>query len=354
MKPISRASRASTTAEETPAALSTSYTVGTSNDKITSQTTRGSRPNTRARTATSTLGLSGNHEIICAITESRGVSPTVGLAFVNLLTAEAVLCQIVDNQSYVKTLHKLAVLDPTTSIVPQTAVVPVKSKLIHVLQTNLRTGVTIKSAPRKYWDETAGIDYINRLAFEDEVETIKVSVGGNFFAVCCLAAVRRDYSRLPLFDLLRLVQVLQFIDLELGFTFSFHSMRMRYEPSEGSMMIDLPTIRSLELIENLQDPRSKHCLFGLLNTTLSPMGCRLLRGNLLQPLTEKGTLERRYDAVEDLLGHQEMFQAVRDGGFRLPICFRPAYVTPALKGSLDLDKVLTEVCRYRFLLLLSN
>ena len=165
-----------------------SFTVGTSRDP-TASATGTSEPRTRARTATSTHAVSTGHDIVCAVTESRGVSPIVGLGFVNLSTAEVVLCQIVDNQSYVKTLHKLAVLEPTTIIVPETAVNPVKSKLFHALQPNLLLGVSLERAPRRYWDEDAGVDYIHQLAFEDEVETFKVSVTGSFFAVCCLSAV---------------------------------------------------------------------------------------------------------------------------------------------------------------------
>ena len=228
----------------------------------------------------------------------------------NLGTAEAVLSQIVDNQSYVKTLHKLAVLDPTTILVPQTAVQPT-SKLMHILQANLSDKVHVQDAPRKFWDEAAGVDYIHQFALEDEVEALTVSIGGNFFAICSLAAVSSSIHshKLPS----HVKQVLKYVDLELGWTFSFHSMRMRYEPSEGSMLIDLPTIRSLELIQNLHDARSKDSLLGLLDVTHTPMGSRLLRGNILQPLTTNRDLERRYDAVDDLLAHVEPFTATRQG-----------------------------------------
>ena len=90
-------------------------------------------------------------------------------------------------------------------------------------------------------------------------------------------------------------------------------MRIKYEPPDGSMMIDLSTIRSLELIQNLNDPKSRDCLFGLLNHTLTPMGSRLLKSNILQPLTEKTTLEERYDALQELTTHEEIFSAVRHG-----------------------------------------
>ena len=79
------------------------------------------------------------------------------------------------------------------------------------------------------------------------------------------------------------------------------------------MMIDLSTIRSLELIQNLQNFKSKDCLFGLLNETLTPMGGRLLRSNILQPLTDVEVLGRRYDALEELTIKEDMFLATRQG-----------------------------------------
>lgn len=78
-------------------------------------------------------------------------------------------------------------------------------------------------------------------------------------------------------------------------------------------MIDLSTIVSLELIQNLQNAKSKDCLFGILNETLTPMGARLLRSNILQPSTEIAKLNTRYDAVEELSSNEGMFFAVRQG-----------------------------------------
>jgi len=109
------------------------------------------------------------------------------------------------------------------------------------------------------------------------------------------------------------MQVLKYIDLGLGMTFTYHSLRMRYEPSEGSMMIDVSTIHSLELVQNLHNPKSKDCLYGLLNETLTPMGARLLRNNVLQPLTDADVLNTRYAAVDNLTTKEEMFFATRAG-----------------------------------------
>lgn len=79
------------------------------------------------------------------------------------------------------------------------------------------------------------------------------------------------------------------------------------------MLIDLSTIVSLELIQNLQNSKSRDCLFGVLNETLTPMGSRLLRSNVLQPSTEQAKLLARYDAVEELSTKEELFYSARQG-----------------------------------------
>ena len=144
-----------------------------------------SKPKT-TRPTTSASTVAGDQQVICAITESRGISPVVGLAFVNIYTAEASLCQITDDQNYERTLQKLAVFDPTEVLIARTAASP-KSRLLQYLEAYL--DCEIQHIERKHWSEAAGLDYIDQLAFVDEVEAIKVSASGNYFAICCLAAV---------------------------------------------------------------------------------------------------------------------------------------------------------------------
>lgn len=115
--------------------------------------------------------------------------------------------------------------------------------------------------------------------------------------------------------------------MELEQAFVSHSLRIKFAPSEGSMTIDLSTVVSLELIQNLQNSKSRDNLYGLLNETLTPMGSRLLRANILQPSTERNKLTARYNAVEDLSTKEDMFVSVRE----------------ALKGFIDADRTLTSV-----------
>ncbi|KAK2774629.1 MutS protein msh4 [Onygenales sp. PD_12] len=270
----------------------------------TAQSSSGHPRTTRPTTAATSVA---SQEIICAISESRGISPTVGLAFVNLSTSEAVLCQICDSQTYARTVHKLAVFDPTEVLFMKTAKDP-RSKLYSIVEENLPQ-LTITAADRRLWAEKTGHEYVEQFAFREDLESIKMSLEGSYFAACCLAAA------------------LTYVEIELGKTFTHHSLRIKYEPSEGSMLIDLSTIVSLELIQNLQNSKSRDCLFGVLNETLTPMGSRLLRSNVLQPSTEQAKLLGRYDAVEELSTKEEMFFSVRE----------------ALKSFVDSDRVLTSL-----------
>lgn len=169
---------------------STSYLESTRTSHPNTSLTIDGKPRNRPKTAASTSGGNREQQIICAISASRGISPIVGLAFVNFTTTEAVLCQISDNQTYVRTIHKLFVYQPTEILFVNTAAQP-KSNLYATVEANLpilpHTRIVV--IDRKYWSETAGLEYIQQLAFKQDVEAVKVSVGGNFYATCCIAAV---------------------------------------------------------------------------------------------------------------------------------------------------------------------
>ncbi|KAJ8102776.1 muts domain V-domain-containing protein [Lipomyces tetrasporus] len=246
--------------------------------------------------------------VVCAVSEGRGVAATVGLSFVSIDTGECVLCEIVDSQTYIRTIHKLTVYDPVEILVANSTVEPAKSKLCSIIEDNL-PGAKLIPIARKYFNESIGHDYISQLSFPKDVESISVLIASKFFPVCALAAVMKH------------------IEINLNLTFAAHSLRIRYEGSEGSMLIDYSTIRNLELIQNIANPKVPHSLLGILNNTHTPMGLRLLRSNILQPLTDAATLEARLDALEELTQNEELFFSCQS----------------SLKPFQDLDRLLTSL-----------
>lgn len=128
-------------------------------------------------------------QTICAVSEARGVAPTVGLAFIHITTGEAVISQICDNQFYSKTLHKIQVFEPTEILIVSTAGPPnAKSSMYSCIEEQI-IGSKLVSIDRRYWSEIAGLDFIKQLAFAQDVQALTVAIGGNYFATCCFAAV---------------------------------------------------------------------------------------------------------------------------------------------------------------------
>ncbi|KAK2049085.1 muts domain V [Colletotrichum somersetense] len=271
------------------------------------------RPSTSYSTRTSQtpfLPHSEKHTIVCALNEGRGITPAVGVAFFNVDTGEAILSQISDNRFFVRTLHKLRIMEPSHLLIVSSCCPPnPKSRLYSHIEEHMPDSKIIPF-DRKHWSEMEGLNYIQNLAFREDAEAVKVAIGGSFFATCSFSAA------------------MKFVEHEFSFRIIPHSLRIRYQPSEDTMMIDVSAIISLEILQNLRDPRSKDSLFGILKHTRTPMGSRVLRSNLLQPSTLKDSyLEPRYDALEELLSNHDMFLAIRE----------------ALKSVLDIERVLTQL-----------
>ncbi|KAG9077625.1 MutS protein msh4, partial [Ceratobasidium sp. UAMH 11750] len=78
------------------------------------------------------------------------------------------------------------------------------------------------------------------------------------------------------------------------------------------MMIDCETARNLELVQSSTVRKSKNSLFGLLNHTFTPMAHRLLRVNILAPITDQTAIDHRLDVVQELVNDEEKYTAIRD------------------------------------------
>ncbi|KAF7558757.1 hypothetical protein G7046_g5408 [Stylonectria norvegica] len=276
----------------------------------------GTRPSTasgrksRTTTTSSILGLTDSQNVVCAVSEARGVSPSVGVALVNVSIGEVVISQICDNQSYVKTIHKIQMSAPSRILFMSTACPPNKPSTLFSLVQELLPEAEVHAVDRSAWSETEGLEYLQNLAFKDDVEPLKVATQGKFYAISSFAAA------------------MKYIEQHFGLNVVSHSLRIRYQPSEDTMMIDIAAIQSLEIMQNLRSSKSKDCLFGLLNFTSTPMGSRMLRSNILQPPTRQDSfINPRYDALEELTTNEEMFLEIRK----------------ALKLFLDMEKLLTKL-----------
>jgi len=93
------------------------------------------------------------------------------------------------------------------------------------------------------------------------------------------------------------------------------------------MVIDAATRRNLELVRTIRQGAREGSLLALLDRTRTPMGARMLRQWLLQPLLDIGHIQQRLDSVEALVGNGVMAGELRE----------------ALRGVRDLERLTNRV-----------
>lgn len=77
--------------------------------------------------------------------------------------------------------------------------------------------------------------------------------------------------------------------------------RPRFVSLVNTMLLDASTIRNLELVENVRTRERKGTLLEVLDHAKTPMGRRLIRKWILEPLLDPGEINERLDAVEELV-----------------------------------------------------
>ncbi|MBP6796620.1 MAG: DNA mismatch repair protein MutS [Luteimonas sp.] len=96
-----------------------------------------------------------------------------------------------------------------------------------------------------------------------------------------------------------------------------HLTSIALETSDGAIAMNAATRRHLELDTRING-ETRHTLLGVLDSTVSPMGGRLLRRWLHRPLRDRDVVRRRHDAVATLVDSRagddlrERFRALGD------------------------------------------
>ncbi len=90
-----------------------------------------------------------------------------------------------------------------------------------------------------------------------------------------------------------------------------HINRLQRKHREDFALIDATAQRNLELLANQHDGDRGNTLLEVLDRTCTPMGARLLRQWIMQPLKNPKQIEARLEAVDALLGQRENRRTLR-------------------------------------------
>ncbi|KAH9939032.1 muts domain V-domain-containing protein [Epithele typhae] len=273
----------------------------------TTSVSRPRTPRSRPNTARPLTATSSRHESshIIAVIEGRGVAREVGIACLDKDTGRVNLVQLADCPTYVKTLHQMHLHYPSIVLVPDTFVSlsdshaasgkkPQTTSLLVQYIMDEFEGVSIEPVMRKYWSDNAGLDFVNQLMVEDDERAATlVAVSNKYYALSAASAL------------------FKYAELRLNTRFAAASLRIKFAQVDGTMMIDSDSARNLELVGNMTGRKNAHSLFGLLNHTYTAMGARLLRVNILAPITVRASLDARLDVVEELIQTEYRFTEIK-------------------------------------------
>jgi DNA mismatch repair protein MSH4 len=154
--------------------------------------------------------------------------------------------------------------------------------------------VNIVPMEKRCFNSSNGMDDICRLAFESDQQYLKTSLVSQVFVLSAFAAA---------------VEYMQSGKISMNKR-RFEKLRIKFEPSECTMFIDSSTMKNLQLISNLVDTDGL-TFFSFMNHTMTKMGERMLRNNLLQPLSDASSIVERLQAVQELKSNEGLLELIR-------------------------------------------
>ncbi len=269
-------------------------------DQVGSETSKGLMPREVTRVITPGTILEpelleekrNNYLAALVVEENR-----VGLAYVDITTGEFGTTQFEGADAFERARQELARIQPAECLVPESSV---PGEVVGELNHESVTYFT----PYDSWRFEAGNA---RQALLDHlgVATLQgYGCDGLPLAVGAAGAIVQYLSE---------TQKAALDQLDSLFTYS----------TSEFMALDSATRRNLELTQTIRGRKVKGTLLGVLDTTVTPMGGRLLHRWLSQPLLDVEKLNRRLDAVQALYGR---------GPLR-------AQLTELLKGLRDLERL---------------
>ena len=105
--------------------------------------------------------------------------------------------------------------------------------------------------------------------------------------------------------------LLKYLEFMENILFAPKSLKIEFQASINSMIIDVDTAKHVELLAPSIKTKSSASLFGILKKCTTGCGTKLLRVNLFQPPTKESLIEDRLDAVSELIERPEVLSTIQ-------------------------------------------
>jgi DNA mismatch repair protein MutS len=228
----------------------------------------------------------GSNNYLMAISQGER---SYGLAFVDVSTGEFALTQVEGEDADVKVLAEFAQRNPR--------------EVLH------RQGFSAKKIIEEFSLSGASTTAMDDIAFLRESSE---SLLKRHFKVQSLEGLGIGDKPLAISSA---GAVLRYLETTQKRSLDFLSPPRFFSLSD-KLVLDQTTLRNLEVLRNVRDGTSENTLVSILDRTQTPMGSRLLKKWLMEPLMDVDTIRERLDAVEELVSgtilRHELVAALED------------------------------------------
>ncbi|CAH1101190.1 unnamed protein product [Psylliodes chrysocephalus] len=241
------------------------------------------------RSTSSKIPSETQSRTIVALTEGRGQARCeVGIAVINLSSPVLVISQISDSHTYINTLTKINIFNPTDILFPQTFENVHGNRLMTKIKTQFPK-IKYNAIHRRLFNKLNGLDMLSKLCIPS-LNGIVLVLQHRYYALAATSAL------------------LSYIQDNLYIYYAAGTIKIDYQESEGYALIDVATADRLELVCSAKPSQAnKHSsLLGILNHCYTKMGTRMLRSWILQPLFNISYIQARLDCVDELMKNQEV------------------------------------------------
>ncbi|KAJ1719462.1 MutS protein msh4 [Coemansia erecta] len=225
-------------------------------------------------------------QVLMTLTEGRGVASEIAYCLFDISVNKCVLSQYADGPSYSHTIYAVVTNRPQLIIMP-TAMAAGKSKAMLSIRRYI-PWMQFASMERRMFNDKDGIGISKDKALPAQLHTLEHTLHLKRYAYAALNAM------------------FGYIESELNLTFANESVSIECKQIDGTMLIDPGAWKDLDLDSFHQDT-ADWSLYRAINHTVTKMGGRLLRSNMLQPLADITTIYARQKAVGVLLESEECF-----------------------------------------------
>jgi DNA mismatch repair protein MutS len=219
----------------------------------------------------STVLDSQSNSYLMAIAEDGG---SYGLAFVDISTGEFTLTQVEGQDAEVKVLAEFAQRSP--------------KEVLH------KEGFSARKLKEDFSLSGAAMTVLDDMAFLKESSESLIRRHFKVQSLEGLGIADRSLAISSAGAVLRYLESTQKRSLDF-------LERPKFLSLADKLVLDQTTLRNLEVLRNVRDGTSENTLVSVIDRTRTPMGSRLLKKWLMEPLMAVGPIQERLDAVDELV-----------------------------------------------------